>query len=261
MRWILPILGLLIVGCAATPKLDEYPRREIDRPFNLPHGVTTWSTLGIYSREKFEDGIHGDLVDDHFIPAIPFFWRQSLSDRWNLIWAPLPVGATMQIRNDESATTGLSLGYGLKISSYGYSAAALAVGYFHRQRLSSSFAVEVQPTLTPWIPVGKKAEWDFQGSFSVGSLLQLAETVALRAGVRPVVRRDSQTVIRGSLFDDDGLEISTDYQWRVVLPVYAGFTWSAGRQWDFVGSAEYQKIGETLGYSNLQLTYELRHYW
>lgn len=253
------LFSLVFPACSSGPQLKDYPRRDIDRPFTLPEGVATWSTLGYYAVEKYD--FDGTPEEDHStIPAIPLVWRTSLSEKWNLIWAPIPVAVLYQIRSDESATTGLILDYGLKISSNGYSAGSLRATYSHRQKLSSHFALELAPRLAPWFPLGREAKWDLQSSVSFGPFFQVNDVFSLRAGSTVFVRRDPQTVISGSFFRSD-FDIHTEYHWRAVLPLYAGFNWSLSRQWDLAGNVEYHKIGEHSGYSNLQVGYELRHYW
>lgn len=261
------VLGLaascaLFAGCAASPKLAEYPRREIDRPLTLPKNLATWSILGEYSQEKYRDPFTGQVYTDRYtIGPVPLKWQTSLSDDWNLIWYPIPVAVVHQLRNDDAATTGIILGYGLRISSAGYSTAGIAARYFHRQKLSREFALEFTPSLMPWFPIGDRSEWDLQAGVGFGPFWQVGETVSLSAGARAVLRRDSQTVIGGGPFGSNGLDIQTRYAWRTVFPVYLGMGWSFSRQWDLVANANYQKIGEADDYSRLDVDFEFRHYW
>lgn len=257
----LSLLFLFLSACAAGPELADYPRREIDRPFNLPKGVASWSTIGHYSLEEYRHLSGEKDFDRRWLPAVPVIWRQNLSDRWNLLWAPIPVAAFYQIRSDESATTGLVLGYGLKISSNGYSTAALGVSYAHRQKLSEFFAIEFQPGVTPWFPLGEKANWDLQTSLAIGPFWQWTELFSVRGGVVPSLRRDRDTIISGNIFGPNGMDVSSHEQWRVVMPLYFEMKWSFARQWDFGGTLAYQKIGEREGHSQVTAGYEFRHFW
>jgi hypothetical protein len=258
----LGITVFALAGCAATPKLADYPRREIDRPVTLPKGVTSWGMHGSYSVERYRFDYTGERVTDQSVyAAIPSQYQTSLSDEWNLVWYPIPIAAIYSIRNDSAATTGLTLGYGFRFSNYGNTAAELYAAYFHRQKLTPDFAIEFSPSLAPWIPIGENAKWDLQASLGVGPFVQIGEFLAARAGMRAVLRRDSTTVMSGDLFSSKGLDITTTYTWRMVYPLYAGLNWSVGRQWDIGGTLEYQKLGEANDYSNFQVAYELRHFW
>lgn len=252
---------LALAGCAAAPKLADYPRREIDRPFTLPKGLASWSILGEYTQEKYRF-FDGSLdTDRSFVGPIPLKWQTSLSDDWNLLWYPIPIAALYSIRNDAAVTSGLLLGYGLKLSSAGYSTAGVGAQYFHRQKFNSDLALEVSPSLMPWFPLGDRAKWDFQAGVEVGPFWQAAETISLRAGARAVLRRDSQTVIRDDAFGSGGLDIEAHESWRTVFPVYAGMNWSFARQWDFGTEVNYQRLGETDDYSRLDVDIEFRHFW
>ena len=253
---------LLFVGCSAAPKLAEYSRRDIDRPLTLPKGLATWSILGEYSQERLRDPHDGQIYTDRYtVGPIPLKWQTSLSDDWNLVWYPIPVAAIHQFRNDDAAATGILLGYGLKISSAGYSTAGIAARYFHRQKLTREFALEFTPSLMPWFPIGERSKWDLQAGLGFGPFWQVGETISVSGGARAVLRRDSQTVISGNLFDSDGLDIQTRYAWRTVFPVYFGMNWSFSRQWDFGATVDYQRLGEADDYSRLAVDFEFRHYW
>jgi hypothetical protein len=260
MQKILSLTLLLsLFGCAAGPELADYPRREIDRPFNLPKGVATWSTVGAYEIEEYRLSSGSNIVDRTWVAAIPLLWRQNLSERWNLIWAPIPIAVAYQIRSDEAATTGLIFHYGLRISEYGYSRAAIGAVYSHRQRLTNDFALELTPSFTPWFPLGEKAKWDFEGAAAFGPLWQATELFSVRAGINPKLRREDDVNV--TIFGSGEVDIQTNSHWRVVLPVYAGFNWSMARQWDLAGDISYYRIGERDGQSTVLATYELRHYW
>jgi len=252
------LLLLSLGACTAAPKLEDYPLREIDRPFTLPEGLATWSTLGLYQYEEVDDSF-GKTSNETIIPALPLFWRQSLSDDWNLVWAPIPLAAMFQIRNDKKAVTGLTFGPAGKCCSDSWSI-GFHVEYSHRQILNDTTALEFQPAIQPLIPGGEKAVWDLQTSASTGALYQASDRVAVRAGLTPLVRRDRRLAWNGTLGSSD-FNIRTDDSWRFVLPLYAGFTWAAGRQWDFSGQAIWQRIGETQGYTRWNASYSLTHYW
>ena len=258
-NWI--CIGIVFLSaCAAAPQLEKFPRREIDRPYTLPKGVAAWSTLGTYSISHYTD-IFGDRATDRNVIALyPFVWGQSLADDWTLVWAPIPIAVLHQLRFDEKVSSALSLGYGLLISNAGYSTVGLSIGYSHRQKLNKDFALEFGPTLMPWFPIGNRARWDFQADATVGPLWQAGETFALRAGISPTLRRNPElvTVSGGTMSSPD---FGIEDRWKVVTPVYFGFGWSVGRQWDLNGNFTWQKIGETQGYSRTTISYELRHYW
>lgn len=253
------ILPFVFYGCSAAQKLEDYPRREIDRPFTLPKELATWSGWGRFQREQVKYSWGQRYYDNSWIPIIPLYWRQSLSDRWNLQWAPIPLAAMYQIRADKEAVTGLTFGPALKCCSSNWSVGAYAQ-YSHRQILNESIALEIQPALQPWVPVGEDAVWDLQAFVTTGVLYQAHDLFALRGGLIPSLRRDPRLVIDGSWGGSDS-NIQWDYSWRFAMPVYAGFVWSAGRQWDLTSTLMWQRIGEGQDYSNLSLSYGFVHYW
>ncbi len=261
MKLIIGGLALLVfTGCAASPKLADYPRREIDRPLTLPKGLASWSTLEEYRQEKYRF-YDGELITDRYtVGPIPLKWQSSLSDDWNLIWLPIPVAAIHQLRNDAAASTALIIGYGIEGSSNGYSTAGISLEYFHRQKFSSDFALEFVPALAPWFPIGDRAKWDLQASLGVGPFWQVGETLSVNGGARAVLRKNSKTVITGN-FDGSGLSIATHDDYRVVYPVYLGMNWSFARQWDFGATANYLKFAEVDDYSRLLVDLEFRHFW
>jgi|GEM_PF-2516621 len=262
MRQLFAALALVtLAACAASPKLADYPRREIDRPLTLPKGLASWSILGQFSQEKYRYPDGTSDTDRRTVGPIPLKWQTSLSDDWNLVWYPIPVAAIYQIRNDASATTGLILGYGLKLGSGGYSTASVGVEYFHRQKLSSDLALEFTPGIQPWFPIGGRSKWDLQASVGFGPFWQVGETLSLNAGGRAVLRKNSLTVISGGAFDGSGLTITTHDDYGVVFPVYFGMIWSFSRQWDFGGTFNYSKLAETQDYSRVLVDFEFRHFW
>src|SRR5687768_11386684 len=66
---------LILGGCAASPKLDSFNRREIDRPYTLPEGVAAWHVAAV-------GGVVQDNSNKVTVPLIPYplLWETALSD-------------------------------------------------------------------------------------------------------------------------------------------------------------------------------------
>src|SRR5690349_14594687 len=101
------------MGCASGPALDKYPSREIDRPYTLPKGVAAWHVPASYS-----------VVSTNTSPASssfainPLVWQSALSDDWNLIWFPVPLGVSHQFMNTEKNRLGFTFVTGVGYGSY-----------------------------------------------------------------------------------------------------------------------------------------------
>ncbi len=55
---------LFMSGCAGRQPLQSYSRMEIERPYTLPEGITTWSTITFFSYAK-------DTSGSSTLPPIP----------------------------------------------------------------------------------------------------------------------------------------------------------------------------------------------
>jgi hypothetical protein len=108
-------LSVLSISCASCPDVDKYGRREIDRPFTLPHNVDSW-TLGS-SLSSFQE-YEGSSDREQTLLINPFQWQQSLSDNFNLLWAPIPLGFLYQFHNSPEHRFGVQLATGIGYSSF-----------------------------------------------------------------------------------------------------------------------------------------------
>jgi hypothetical protein len=87
----------LLSGCATHPALQDYPRRQIDRPYTLPNTLSAWEpTFGI---ESTRDNLAGTSPNLTWINPFPI--RTSLNNNWNLLWNILPMGVQYQILHDD----------------------------------------------------------------------------------------------------------------------------------------------------------------
>lgn len=100
---LLSMFGLLaLCACSSTgTKLQEYPRREIDRPYTIPYGMKTWETWGVYSKsERLSSG-----------SILPLIWQQPINDSLTLVWLPIPLGLRLQMLHTPRHTFGASAYY------------------------------------------------------------------------------------------------------------------------------------------------------
>jgi hypothetical protein len=212
----------LFAGCASGPELEKYPRREIDRPYTLPEGVATWHI-------PIVTGVVQDSDESVFVPpiAVPLIWESALSDDWNLIFYPLPLGVSHQFANTESARTGFTL-----LNSFSYSSLRgfrlipnIAFGY--RAKLDRDTALDVTPSVTLDIPFEKGESFRWSAALGVGPLFQLSETFSLKPSVSVGVTR-GWTYELSSNLDDLEVRDTTTF----TLGAGLASVWSFARQWD-----------------------------
>lgn len=79
-----------LLSCTSTPKLADYPSRQIDRPAVLPEGVSSWSPF--FARS---------LDPDRHSYLYPFRWEQGYTERLSLVWMPLPFQARYRLQQDD----------------------------------------------------------------------------------------------------------------------------------------------------------------
>lgn len=238
-------------GCASGPELEKYPRREIDRPYTVPEGVATWHIPTIF-------GVVKDANESVTLPPVPvpLIWETALSDDWNLLFYPLPLGVSHQFSNTESARTGFTL-----LNSFSYSSVSgfrlmpnLSFGY--RLKTSAELAIDFTPSVTLDIPFESGEPFYWAAGINVGPLFQLSDTFALKPNTTLGLSRGWAFSRAGDL---DKLEIEDTTEFSLSLGVSS--VWSFARQWDlrpsytFAGLASGTSLKAHLG------VIEFVHFW
>jgi len=244
------IFGGLFTGCASGPELDKYPRREIDRPYTLPKGVAAWHIPGGYTNtvSNSAPAASAGLI-------YPLVWESSLSDDWNLIWFPIPLGVSHQIMNTDKTRLGFSFlsGFGYGSSQGWFFSPTLSVS--DRHKISNDIAIEVTPSVAFDITTGGgPVRW--AANVSTGPVLQLSDEFALKyslvlgvANGKDVMSgfQDSSSVPVGVTSFNMGMGMSA--------------VWSFARQWDFRPSYSYSGIGSQNGQQNNTLFADIVYFW
>lgn len=248
--WKLALAALVLLGlnaCTSAPELEKYSRTEIDRPYTLPSGLATWSTIVPVAFVQSTGG-------SAFLPPIPvpLFWKTALSDSWTLNFSPLPTSASYQISSSAKRLLGTTFG-----SSFGYASGTSGVSiepaasFFWRERLSPVFALEFVPSASAsFYTGGRSSFWNF--ALAVRPLYQITPLFAARLNI-------SLGYAYGAAFSTD--TVSAPAFERLTLPIGASTVWSVGRQWDLNFSYTYDGIGYGGTYSAHVGRVEAKHYW
>ncbi|MEI8347068.1 MAG: hypothetical protein WCG27_06355 [Pseudomonadota bacterium] len=258
---------LILIGCAASPNLTNYPRRQIDRPFNLPEGMNSFSTIGIFQRDTHEPLFGPRYSENHWLPLFPSTWQKSFSSRWGRSFSLLPptLLAMYQIKADEKMVCGLNFGISSSYSTADGFYWGLSTSYYHRQLLNRSWALEFAPTLMLRESTSSNNKKKLRPLviLPTGGLHQLTETLALRAGIIPTWWHERRLKSVEASLNNSSYETKEDwdYKWRFVLPLYTEINWSASRRWDISGSVTWRRIGEYQQQQSWMILYAFTHFW
>ena len=248
---LLLFLLAMTLGCASGPQLDAYPRREIDRPYTLPNGVATWHIPTAFGHVR-------DNTSSKTLSPIPdpLLWESSISDTWNFVWSPFPLGFTHQISNEGRIRNGLSVLTSLSYSDSAGFRAQPDLAYSFRYKFSSDLALEVKPSFRPDIPFRSGEHFLWFGGVAAGPLFQITETFALK----PVISLD---VVHGQSNISSVNQEDANVVVKTTTFVGVGFSnvWSVSRQWDIRSSYEYGGIGAGNGYRAHIAVIDLVYFW
>jgi hypothetical protein len=153
----------LLPHCATSNAPEKLPGRELTRPYTHPEGVSSWEFSGSFATQT--------------TTAFPFYWKQGLTDRWMLVWIPIPFEARYQVRADEKGFWGLRANIlgklYLRTQNFDWSP---FIESAHRWILNDWFALETQATFTAEIRrVGPSP--NFVEAIEFGPLFQIGERV------------------------------------------------------------------------------------
>ncbi len=246
------IFSSLITACASGPQLENYSRSEIDRPFTLPSGVASWTTEFAIDHQMNPSGYPqtSSILD-------PMIWTQSLSDDWNILWAPIPLGVMYQLNKDDSDRMGLGLLMGASYNSINGFDLRPTLTFSERHYFSKSFAVDASPGLTARLPFQSGQRPFLLAGITFKGVFQLTPTFALLPGFSIDEYRWESNATD---LDAQGRPLSEVYT-HVVVPLSFEAKWSVSRRWDLNASFTYSKIGYMDGYSDEQGAVNAIYYW
>lgn len=237
-----------VFGCASGPELAEYPRTQINRPYSLPQGVSSWVIPTVFGVRKNEIG---ESIVEWPIP-FPVFWNDGLAENWQVSY-PLPFLITHQFRYNRQGYSGASLGLGVsysRLSGVGFSP---MINFDDREKLTQTFAIDFRIGLNPWFYVkGYPSEWVTE--FRVAPLIQFDSFMALtfgptfRIGELDYTAQENGRVIRKTRFG-------------AVVPLEAKLLWSIHRHWDFNIGYRSSFIGEKDGAFSQLGTIQFTYFW
>jgi len=248
---LLAFLMAATCGCASGPQLESYPRREIERPYTLPEGVAAWHIPTIF-------GYIRDNSSLKTLPPVPFplLWESSISDNWNLIWSPVPLGFAYQISNDDKVRNGVSVLTSLSYSDSSGLRLQPHLAYSFRYKFSSNLALVVEPSFKPDIPFKSGEKFLWFGGIAVGPLFQLSNTFSLQPAVSLDIAH-GRANNSSDYYDDSEISEKTD----TSAGVGVSSVWSISRQWDLRSSYGYSGIGAGNGYRSQIAALDFVHLW
>jgi len=245
------LAGTLLTGCAAGPALQNWPSRQIDRPYTLPKGMAQWSTSLLYSHQ---DGPLGP--SDGFLPW-PLNWRTALSEDWTLVWVPLPLGLQYQALWDGSNRLGFLFvplsGFGVRSS--GPTVFASTAGAAFRAKFNDSTALDLSLNLQLWVTdslSNDRLELDLKG----GPFLQAASDLAVKPTAGLSVVRDNGVFDTGTvqgLFGTRGEGLSGN--------VGGVLEWSMDPRWDMTLVYSFSGLGHPDGFTAHTGALAFTHNW
>ncbi len=247
------LLALVSASCASGPELEKYPRPAIDRPYTLPKGVASWTTavFTLHQPATYSSGWTGS--------GSPLIFTQSLSEDWNIIWAPIPLVVQYQIRHDAERTAGVTFGF----QSIGYGSVdglILTPGLqaTYRQKIIQNVAW-IGQLLAAREFSARQTSGDWAAMVSGGSVWQIAPVLALTGMVGVHYGHFHQFQNGPYLFSPDTWSVAT----RWSFPVWVTADYSFARQWNTSLGVATRAGGLSIdpGADGLAFIGQLVHYW
>jgi hypothetical protein len=243
IRCLVVALPLLLCACAAREALNGYPRAEIDRPYTLPEGVTTWTGAVFVTRAR------DDFGSNVLFGLSALSWAVPLSDTTTLHATPFAPAVSHQFVRTDDQWVGARLALGFGFGSEGILFAP-ELTMSHRIRLSRSVAwgTGVRGNFSRYTDQPTSG-WG--ATLATGPLWQIAETFALQSAIGLSIARQHLAF--------DGLPLES--RSHLTVPVALEAIFSATRQWELHGSFDYDGIGHENGYRAYRGTVRIVHLW
>lgn len=239
----------LVLGCGTSQKLEEYPYREIDRPYTLPKGVNRLDTTTYIGQINNR----GDTEDLFQVP-LPTFVETGISDKSSL---PL-LGYRFQFFHNSLHTFGFQTLFNLYL---GYNIGAVAffdLSTYYRFRVTDFLSFNLDTYRKPLFYVGD--DLGSITSISFYPLLQVTDRVALGASIQHRITRQvyaSIYLMPQQYFSSDSDRFSaTD----ITHPTSVFVMWNFHRRWDLAAEYSWTPIrGEAIDFKLGLL--RLSYYW
>lgn len=246
------LIIILISSCASSPRLATYPSEEINRPYTLPDGISSWRSRLSVDYEKDDLSPSTTTADVIFLN-----WTQALTDSWTLLWGPLPLGVSHQFWNTPESRAGFTASLGFSHSSFYGDKIYPAMSFSYRHKLNTSVAIDFTSYFTPTLSFQSGEKYRWSAGISAGPIFQIQKDFSLKPEVRWGARLGKPTLHTAIYYASNvyGDEIT----WATDLGIKA--QWSLNPSWDIKAGYFYIGIGEKFGYQDHNLQLEFINYW
>lgn len=244
---------MFLSACSTSKVLEDYPKRWIDRPYTLPEGLANWKTVWIFASDQ-ENGRDENRRTFFY----PFVWEHALTEKWTLVWSPMPLEARYQIRQTKDRTTGISM----NLLGFGYSSLKdfvwrPSLDTFERIKLGESTALLANFVIQPEIRPQAEDRNPWQISLKVGPAIQLSSVFAVVPRFKILVEKgDAGAHYLGSeppRADDKSI------YWR--LPMGLETFWKIHRQWEIQTEYVWTRVGYQNQFETHQVLIGSTYYW
>ena len=242
------VLLAFTIGCASTGNLNRYPLRRIDRPYTLPKGVASWEPTWDSNTLK-----HGDNLSKVSSTNI-LSWTQSVSDNLNIMWFPLPLALSYQLRNTDANTLGITFG----ISNFGYSddehlTLGLITAGYQKYKFAESLALVNEVSFSPVIRTEGNRSYSWEVQTRTGILIQMGDNFAILPAVHLSAEHNYPFIF-------DKLKAFEDKTYFLV-PFSIATSWNINRQWEITTNYKFTSVGYPKNDRAEYLILGLIHYW
>jgi hypothetical protein len=241
------LMTIFFSACAGRPALENYPTREIDRPYTVPEGLTKWYVNASLTNRKDEKSAAETFSFINF-----FTWQTAITDSWSLLWLPLPFGVSHQFWNTENSRFGFTavmryIGFG---SISGWHLGPYLSGSY-RYKFTSDFAIDLGGYFSPEISLNADQTYRWDSNIYFGPLFQVNDSTTLRPSIIYSVALE-QAYISTPFTDAD--EINK----RIGAELSA--TFALGKQWTFMPSYSYFS-NKSKGWESHTVDFDFTHIW
>lgn len=212
-----------------------YPVRYISRPFTLPKGLND-AHLNLPVAAFSENG------EEH-VYVLPYFsnfqYRQSLTNDFNLIWNPLPLGVHYQPKRTETMITGVAWELGWHFQG-NFGLRPQFTSYL-RQTLNKKTAFEMELIYFSFIPFAS-APSIWSSNFRLGPVYQQSERFAVSPRVALAMNnmRFARVYQHRTPIEAPGVLSSST---QITFPFSLWMAWTPSSNWDI--SLEYALLGSS----------------
>lgn len=249
---IVVLAGLILltsasIGCVAPAAIEQYPKRQIDRPYTLPKGIATWEPSWQFGNFKHQDST---TRDDSFGFLL---WKGSLTDDITLVWAPIPVAIAYQIHRTDKMTLGASLGLtALSHSKEDNTTTGFSIGGYQKYLVTRWLGFVT--TLSAADVRRNNRHGDSWGlTLTTGPEFQVTDTLALKAGIGYSVERNYPSIFHRPFV----LERET----YALIPLGAGASWMLDRGTELRAWYSTTSLGYPTGVREETLSIVIVNYW